>query len=343
MNIDKRLLAYKPISITLNFDWENTTYDERVLARHNYIEEQKKKDPNYVGYDFPEHFSSTHAGRRTKDTKQSVHTVDFSKLINTLGQAISIARNKVFVVLPSNTKWYRYMYTTINGESSRLRINRVVACTFIPIPEHLKSIRENLVVNHKNDIKNCNLRSNLEWCTQKENVIKAVETGVIKSSSYMFTITRPGLYFGNTYYFTDIQSLTDHGFDYTGVIKSANNTGNYLCGIWETISKEMVQNKKIGMDDEVIEYLRDPKYGNSHAKASVGTIVTEGPCKGERFALYGRVELNKYGFCESCVSKVASGKSKFHKGCTWERMTREEATNIPIGLTDKQITHLFKK
>ena len=61
MNIDKRLLAYKPISITLNFDWDKMSYDERVLARHNYIEEQKKKDPNYVGYDFLEHFSSLHA------------------------------------------------------------------------------------------------------------------------------------------------------------------------------------------------------------------------------------------------------------------------------------------
>ena len=52
MNIDERLLAYKPISVTLNFDWENTTYDERVQMRHDYIEEQKKKDPNYVGWDF---------------------------------------------------------------------------------------------------------------------------------------------------------------------------------------------------------------------------------------------------------------------------------------------------
>ena len=42
MNIDERLLAYKPISVTLNFDWENTTYDERVQMRHDYIEEQKK-------------------------------------------------------------------------------------------------------------------------------------------------------------------------------------------------------------------------------------------------------------------------------------------------------------
>ena len=41
MNIDERLLAYKPISVTLNFDWDKMSYDERVLARHNYIEEQK--------------------------------------------------------------------------------------------------------------------------------------------------------------------------------------------------------------------------------------------------------------------------------------------------------------
>lgn len=80
-NIDERLLAYKPISVTLNFDWENTTYDERVQMRHDYIEEQKKLDPNYVGWDFPELVSSKHGGI----TKNITYYRDFSRVVNTLG------------------------------------------------------------------------------------------------------------------------------------------------------------------------------------------------------------------------------------------------------------------
>ena len=172
MNIDERLLVYKPISITLNFDWENTTYDERVLARHNYIEEQKKKDPNFVGYDFLEHFSSLHAG----GCEKSIHITDFSRIVSTLGQVIRIFRNKVYTTFGWNAKGYRVIELGAPNNTKEIKVHRIIGCTFIPIPDDLKEIREKIVINHKNDIRSCNLRSNLEWVTHVENIIKAVDT-----------------------------------------------------------------------------------------------------------------------------------------------------------------------
>lgn len=63
---------------------------------------------------------------------------------------------------------YRRVCLCKDGTCTKLYIHRIVAITFIPNP------RELLVVNHINRKKHDNRLENLEWCTQYDNVMHAI-------------------------------------------------------------------------------------------------------------------------------------------------------------------------
>lgn len=58
---------------------------------------------------------------------------------------------------------YLYVHFRVNGKLVSLRVNRVVAITFIPNPHNYP------VVNHLDNNRMNNAVSNLEWCTRKSN------------------------------------------------------------------------------------------------------------------------------------------------------------------------------
>ena len=79
--------------------------------------------------------------------------------------------NNYFLTPMDNGKGYLRIKLTINNKSKRVMLHRIIAEAFI------KNELNKPFVNHIDSDKKNNLISNLEWCTQSENVCHAVKSG----------------------------------------------------------------------------------------------------------------------------------------------------------------------
>lgn len=84
------------------------------------------------------------------------------------------------ITLPNG---YLVVSLSINGVVTRYYIHRIIAISFIPLPDKYISkglTFEDLEVNHKDGDKTNNHITNLEWCTSSENKIHAYKTNLSK-------------------------------------------------------------------------------------------------------------------------------------------------------------------
>lgn len=90
--------------------------------------------------------------------------------ISNIGQ---VKRKDTGKILKNNIRnGYEYVTLCVNGQRKKFYVHRLVAIAFIPNPNSYEQ------VNHKDGNKSNNKVDNLEWCTQKENLMHAFRTGL---------------------------------------------------------------------------------------------------------------------------------------------------------------------
>ena len=70
-----------------------------------------------------------------------------------------------------NKDGYNIVNLWKNKKKKTIKVHRLVAEAFIP------NLDNKPYINHKNAIRNDNTIQNLEWCTQKENILHAYKIG----------------------------------------------------------------------------------------------------------------------------------------------------------------------
>ena len=86
-------------------------------------------------------------------------------------------KNKVTGVIRKQVitaRGYLSVHLVQSGKKKTFRTHRLVALAFIGINKYKPQ------VNHKNGIKTDNRASNLEWCTNRENILHAMKLGLHK-------------------------------------------------------------------------------------------------------------------------------------------------------------------
>lgn len=83
------------------------------------------------------------------------------------------SKSKKFISERTTNRGYNVVNLSIDGKCKTFSVHRLIAQAYIPNPNNFPT------VNHKNGIKTDNRIENLEWVTFSENIIHAMETGLL--------------------------------------------------------------------------------------------------------------------------------------------------------------------
>lgn len=93
--------------------------------------------------------------------------------VSNLGNVLSVKKDKILTP-KNNHDGYKRIQLWEKCKAKFVSIHRLVAEAFIPNPDNKP------FVNHINGVKDDNVVENLEWVTQKENIVHAWENGLSK-------------------------------------------------------------------------------------------------------------------------------------------------------------------
>lgn len=153
---------------------------------------------------------------------------NYNKYIDTDGYLYS-EDGKKYSRWIDNVGYYQSVFKE-NGKKHYVRLHRLIALAFIPIPEKYKDIPINkLQINHKDGNKLNNNIDNLEWCTNSENTQHRYNNKLYKST-YRCPIVAINKTTKDIYKFKSIRECAEklelNRKNITNILKN-NKTNNY--------------------------------------------------------------------------------------------------------------------
>ena len=109
--------------------------------------------------------------------KLEIYGVNKEYLISDDGKIFDVKENKYRKFTETKDGYYKVSFYVF-GKYKRFLIHRLVLMTYNPVDN-----MDNLQVNHIDGNKKNNRIDNLEWCTLKENMKHAWNTGLCKNST----------------------------------------------------------------------------------------------------------------------------------------------------------------
>ena len=323
----------------LKYD-ETMSYEERVQKRYEYIKEQYELDNKYEGWDYIELVFWE------VEFKNLVHK---KYLVSTKGRILSLFKGLTGYTVINGSTFSRYKMYTLYTEDDIIRAtgHRIVGCTFISLKGKELGVNR-FIINHKDLDKRNNHFTNLEWCTQQENVHHALLTREHSKNVYFnkylkatwivddkFKGTAFGIknlneiekYFGDK----DVKTNVSSGL--------RNKKPRYGC-VWGLVTREEWLKLPPVIDFIKNKINHDRPYITLNVIPIKGTIMKKGSHQGETFTMYGKKEFKIHGLEASNIRRAIRKYNGVYRGCIWGEISRDEAETLQRGLTTEQMEYL---
>lgn len=323
-------------------------YAKRVKLRKEYID----KYPNEVHWDYVDFIPSE---LYVADNIRTYGLIKSAK-ISTNGDLVSSPSGvrKIYINLTSERN--SGDYTRLRLDGIKYAVHRIVACTFLPKPEHLadKEIHQ-LISNHIDLNVNNDRMVNLEWVTNGENVKhsfnkdtpigkKGRKTGEnYYSDKYvLMEVVANNRFKGRKWVINGLEQCEAAGFKWPSLRYVIDGSKLHNYGHKASyITADEAEQYHSGIPDDINELFKQNKnYFSMDIKPVIGTIMT-GACSGLEFSMFGINEIKRY-FSQPNVMKVLSGERKQHAGCTWRHGSIEEAIPLHNKLTPEILFSLLR-
>lgn len=99
------------------------------------------------------------------------HVRSLDKMIPTWTGTLRLHKGRMLTPSPDTAGYFRVGLVDANGDKKAVKVHRIVAKSFVK--------GEWLTVNHVDGDKSNNAASNLEWCSQRDNNIHGIRSGLI--------------------------------------------------------------------------------------------------------------------------------------------------------------------